>query len=261
LNLRDLNIIFGANGSGKSNLVQVFRLLMAMSGKEMQKFVLENGGADNFLYNGPKNTLAILMEFEFEFGSYVRFNMIVNQRSNSYRFELISTVDDTFVVSEEWKYTTTTWRSYGSPSQESRLEDERQETSASGKGRGVGYYVYRSIANWMVYHFHDTSSTAPMRRSEIIEDNAKLRSNGGNKLLFRQKKIVGISFIIEIGIQIGIGIDLDLNRGLYNSPGIVVYCDNRMIIKQIMKDSVFCFHIKIDFDTDTDFDLDKSMTP
>lgn len=178
--LRDLNIIIGANGSGKSNLVQVFQLLMAMSGKGMQKFILENGGADNFLHNGPKNTPAILMEFEFESGSYVGFNMTVNQRSNSYRFELIPTVDDTFVVSEERKYTTTTWRSYGSPSQESRLEDERQETSASGKGLGVGYYVYRSIANWMVYHFHDTSSTAPMRRSEIIEDNTKLRSNGSN---------------------------------------------------------------------------------
>lgn len=178
--LRDLNVIIGANGSGKSNLVQVFQMLMAMSRKGLQKFILENGGADNFLYNGPRNTPAILMEFEFESGSYVGFNMTVNQRSNSYRFELIPTVDDTFIVSEERKYVTTNWRSYGSPSLESRLEDERQETSATGKGHGVGYFVYRSIANWMVYHFHDTSSTAPMRRSEIIEDNTKLRSNGSN---------------------------------------------------------------------------------
>ena len=29
--------------------------------------------------------------------------------------------------------------------------------------RGAGYYVYDSISNWMVYHFHDTSPTAPMR--------------------------------------------------------------------------------------------------
>ena len=63
--LRDLNIIIGANGSGKSNLVQVFQLLMAMSGKGMQKFILENGGADNFLHNGPRNTPAILMEFHW----------------------------------------------------------------------------------------------------------------------------------------------------------------------------------------------------
>nr|WP_205632857.1 AAA family ATPase [Chlorobaculum limnaeum] len=84
--LQDLNVIIGANGSGKSNLVQVFQMLMAMPRKGLQKFVLENGGADNFLYNGPRNTPAILMEFEFESGSYVGFNMTVNQRSNSYRF-------------------------------------------------------------------------------------------------------------------------------------------------------------------------------
>jgi predicted ATPase len=172
--LRDLNIIIGANGSGKSNLVQVFQLLMAMSRKGLQKFILESGGADNFLYNGPKYTPAISMEFEFE--SHSPFS----QGPNLYRFELSPTVEETFLVSEERKYVTTAWRSYGSPSPESRLFDEQKETSATGTGHGVGYFVYQSIANWMVYHFHDTSATAPMRRSEIIEDNIKLRNNGSN---------------------------------------------------------------------------------
>ncbi|WP_245153533.1 AAA family ATPase [Chlorobaculum sp. 24CR] len=173
--LRDLNVIIGANGSGKSNLVQVFQMLMAMSRKGLQKFVLENGGADNFLHNGPQITPAISMEFEFESHSDYR------QGSNFYRFELIPTVLDTFLVSEERKYVTTNWRPYGSPSYESRLYDEREEKSQLNEQfNGVGYFVYRSIADWMVYHFHDTSSTSPMRRSEIIEDNAKLRRNGGN---------------------------------------------------------------------------------
>jgi predicted ATPase len=186
--LRDLNIIIGANGSGKSNLVQVFQLLMAMSRKGLQKFILESGGADNFLHNGPKNTPVISMEFEFESHSPYR------QGSNLYRFELSPTVEETFLVSEERKYVTTTWRSYGSPSQESRLFDEQKETSASGKGHGVGYYVYQSIANWMVYHFHDTSATAPMRRSEIIEDNTKLRNNGSNIAPFLLKLKTGNTF-------------------------------------------------------------------
>jgi predicted ATPase len=186
--LRDLNIIIGANGSGKSNLVQVFQLLMAMSGKGMQKFILENGGADNFLHNGPRNTPAISMEFEFESHSPFR------KGSNVYRFELSPTVEETFLVNEERKYVTSDWRSYGSPSLESRLYDERQETSATGNGHGVGYFVYQSIANWIVYHFHDTSSTAPMRRSEIIEDNTKLRSNGSNIAPFLLKLKTGNTF-------------------------------------------------------------------
>lgn len=173
--LRDLNIIIGANGAGKSNLVQVFRLLMSMALKNLQKFILENGGADNFLHDGPKNTSAIKIEFEFESHS------IYARGSNCYRFELTPTVDETFLVNEERKYVTTSWWSYGSPSLESRLYDERDEkSSVNDKFKGVGHFVYESISHWMVYHFHDTSATAPMRRSEIVEDNQVLRSNGSN---------------------------------------------------------------------------------
>ena len=174
LELRDLNIIIGANGSGKSNFVQVFQLLMAMSGRKFQNFILENGAADNFLHNGPKSTSAITMEFEFESRNDY------SKGSNFYRFELTPTVDERFLVSEERKYVTTNWRSYGSPSLESGLYDERNEKSADNNFNGVGHFVYESIANWMVYHFHDTSSSAPMRRSEIVEDNKLLRSNGSN---------------------------------------------------------------------------------
>lgn len=172
--LRDLNIIIGANGAGKSNLVQVFQLLMAMTRKNLQKFILENGGSDNFLHNGPKNTPSI--KIEFEFASHSPYA----EGSNFYRFELSPTVDETFLVDEERKYVTTNWRSYGPPSPESRLHDERNEISATGQFNGVGHFVYESISHWMVYHFHDTSSTAPMRRSEIVEDNELLRNNGGN---------------------------------------------------------------------------------
>ncbi len=174
LELRDLNIIVGANGSGKSNFVQLFQLLMAMTRKGMQKFILENGGADNFLHNGPKNTSAITVECEFESHSEHRAG------TNFYRFELSPTVGETFLVSEERKDATTNWCSYGSPSLESGLYDERNEKSAVNNFNGIGHFVYESIAHWMVYHFHDTSSTAPMRRSEIVEDNNLLRSNGSN---------------------------------------------------------------------------------
>tara|TARA_B110000093_G_scaffold84543_1_gene91658 strand:- start:10033 stop:11166 length:1134 start_codon:yes stop_codon:yes gene_type:complete len=172
--LKDLNIIIGANGVGKSNFVQVFRMLMAMSQQNFQKFILERGGADNFLHNGPKATPSIQIGFEFESHS------IHAEGSNYYNFELTSTTDERFLIDESRKYVSTSWRSYGSPSEESRLQDQRNETSATGQSNGVGHFVYESISNWIVYHFHDTSSTAPMRRSEIVEDNHKLRHDASN---------------------------------------------------------------------------------
>ncbi len=172
--LGNLNVVIGANGAGKSNFVQIFRMLMAMTLKNFTKFILEQGGADNFLFDGPKATPQINIAFEFE-------SFSDNAKGpNQYRFELSPTVDERFLISEERAYVTTSWRSYGSPSEESRLFDERDEKSWDGQWNGVGHFVYHSISNWMVYHFHDTSSTAPMRRSEIIEDCHALRGDAAN---------------------------------------------------------------------------------
>ncbi|MDY0288311.1 MAG: AAA family ATPase [Sphaerochaeta sp.] len=172
--LGDLNVIIGANGAGKSNFIQIFRMLMAMTQKNLSKFILERGGADNFLFNGPKVTAKIDMEFDFA-------SLSENAKgTNSYRFELTPTADEKFLVSEERKYFNTAWRSYGSASEESRLYDERNEKSWDKQWNGVGHFVYESISKWMVYHFHDTSATSPMRRSEIVEDNFKLRGDAAN---------------------------------------------------------------------------------
>ncbi|WP_319576090.1 AAA family ATPase [uncultured Desulfobacter sp.] len=172
--LGDLNVIIGANGAGKSNFVQIFRMLMAMTQKNFSKFILERGGADNFLFEGPKVTSKIKMGFDFTSNSSNAMG------PNSYRFELTPTSDENFLIDEERKYVTTEWRSYGSPSKESRLYDERNEKSWDGQWSGVGHFVYESISNWMVYHFHDTSASSPMRRSEIVEDYYKLRGDAAN---------------------------------------------------------------------------------
>lgn len=169
--LRDLNVIIGANGAGKSNLIQIFHMLSAMVNKGFADYVLERGGADSFLFNGPKETKAIELGFDFitSLNGY-----------NSYKAKLIPTADEIFVLNEQRRYGDYNWRSYGVASSESRIADLREEKSVVPGYNGVGFYIYDSISNWRVYHFHDTSSTSPMRRSEIIEDNKKLRCNGSN---------------------------------------------------------------------------------
>ncbi|ABK44086.1 conserved hypothetical protein [Magnetococcus marinus MC-1] len=172
--LGNLNVIIGANGAGKSNFVQIFRMLMAMTQKNFSKFILERGGADSFLFNGPKVTPKINMQFEFA----SRSNHA--KGSNWYRFELTPTADEKFLICEERNYLTNNWRSYGSASEESRLYDERNERASRGAGSGIGHFVYDAISHWMVYHFHDTSATSSMRRSEIIEDDQNLRGDAAN---------------------------------------------------------------------------------
>ena len=85
------------------------------------------------------------------------------------------------LLSEFKRYGSSRWWNYGPSSAESRLPEQRYEISeAFPEYHGVGYYVYDAISNWMVYHFHDTSSSAPMRRYCDIVDNKRLRGNASN---------------------------------------------------------------------------------
>jgi len=165
--LGDINVVVGANGAGKSNFVQMFRMVREMVRKDFQNFIATHGGAAAFLHNGLKATKSI--EAEFEFGK------------NSYGFTLTPTADETFTIAERRGFETYGWTVFNSGSKESCLADEKDDTSRYyGRGPGVGHYVYYAISGWVVYHFHDTSERSPMRQSEIVEDCAYLREDAAN---------------------------------------------------------------------------------
>lgn len=165
--LSNLNLIIGANGAGKSNFIQLFRLVRNMLLKNLQEYTARNGGASAFLFGGPKTTDRIQAEFRFG--------------DNSYRFSLVPSLDEKFSVSEERRYKDNNWELFSSATPESRLDDDKDDESRLNPGRhGVGYFLHAAISRWMVYHFHDTSEFAPMRGGEIVEDSARLRENASN---------------------------------------------------------------------------------
>ena len=95
--LTDLNVLIGGNGAGKSNFIDFFRLLRAMmelalpnlSSSSLKTYIANSGGSDDFLFNGPKVTPHI--EAEMHFGD------------NGYRFKLVPTSDETFLIDNESK--------------------------------------------------------------------------------------------------------------------------------------------------------------
>ena len=56
LELRQINILIGANGSGKSNLLSFFDMLQNLYRQNLQQYVAIQGGVDRFLYGGRKIT-------------------------------------------------------------------------------------------------------------------------------------------------------------------------------------------------------------
>ena len=56
LTLRPINILIGANGSGKSNFLSFFEFLKNIYSRNLQGYVALNGNMDKYLYGGRKVT-------------------------------------------------------------------------------------------------------------------------------------------------------------------------------------------------------------
>lgn len=169
--LRPLNVLIGANGSGKSNFVDFFRLLRAMADESLQKFVNVHGGADGFFHMGPKHTPQILAHLEFG--------------RNGYRFALAPTAAGQMMIESEHTEYDGSARGRGFGRLESALRSLKDETSPRYSGYpGVGHYVYSAVSSWTVYHFHDTSLLAPMRRDQSVRDTGRLRDDASNIAAF-----------------------------------------------------------------------------
>lgn len=173
--LREVNVLIGANGAGKSNFVDFFRMLRTFADESLQKFVNQQGGGDAFFFMGPKITREITARLEFG--------------QNVYQLQLQPTADGSLQITEERvQYTGGRGlgglRLIGSGNRESQLKSRKDEMGITGAKYGVPSYVYDAVSSWLVYHFHDTSMSAAMRRDQEARDNDSLRNDAANIAAF-----------------------------------------------------------------------------
>jgi len=161
LELRPLNILIGANGAGKSNFMSAIKLLNRIADRNLQLFVSQVGGADDLLYFGQKATSEIRLQSFF----------------NNLRYEVVlkPTDDDTFTFALEkiyWRNLTSEYAlDFNNGYQESRLVTDSQK---------VAREVLDTLVSWTVYHFQDTTNSAGIKKTQNIDDNLGLRSDGSN---------------------------------------------------------------------------------
>jgi len=175
LRLNDLNVFIGGNGSGKSNLIEVFRFLREIINENLAQYTAQKGGADALLYFGRKtsNRIKFFLEFSIEPAA---------DTSNAYQIELAPTDEDNLFVASEIAYYHERKR-YASPydqlisraSPESRLRRAKHISALQVAGDLDGYFVY---------HFHDTSDSSAMRATSDVEDNRYLRPQAENLSAF-----------------------------------------------------------------------------
>jgi len=178
--LRPLNVLIGANGAGKSNFVEFFRLLRELMRRRLQLKVQKDGGPNACLYLGPKVTADLAAEVHF--GSY------------GYKIKLVPTADGRLIFEEEEVMPQShvqnqIWLPAGSGHDETKITDFM-------KTCGDAQDLHRAVSSWVVYHFQDTSETAGVFHENQKNDNEHLRPDGTNlaAFLYRIREVEPVTY-------------------------------------------------------------------
>lgn len=167
-----INILIGANGAGKSNLISFFRFMSWMMGGSgnLQEHVSVLGGANALLHDGAAKTSQI------ETGLVLK----TERGENEYEFRLFHAAKDTLVFAEEkCRYTPSgapserEWRDFGAGHQEAALI----EAADQDKTAEVILFLLRKCR---VFQFHDTSPAARIRSKWPAGDNRWLKEDAAN---------------------------------------------------------------------------------
>lgn len=165
-----INILLGPNGAGKSNFISFFKFLswMLNSDGKLQEHVAYLGGANDILHDGADVTKSIDAHIE----------LITSKGFNEYQFSLMFAKPDKLVFKEEkYRYSAkrfegkSDWASCGVGHEEAKLPET---TNDSVK------VILNLLRKLIVYQFHNTSDTAPMRLKWSQADGRRLKQNGEN---------------------------------------------------------------------------------
>ena len=172
--VRGVNVLIGANGAGKSNLLDVFRSVSELANGGWQVHVQQEGGADAMLYGGRRKTRRLEIALSFDRGHC------------HYSFSA-EPAGDGLVLGREWL----------SPGAAEAAEPVTARRLLSGRPSGwsaedvrddardlaiyqLSAYALSGIRDWRVHHFGDTSRVSGMRCPQDVRDNLRLKADGSN---------------------------------------------------------------------------------
>ncbi len=168
LSLGRLSLLVGPNGAGKSNFIQVFELLGEIIRGELELSVGRSGGASTLLHSTSRPADRIVIKAAFA--------------ANGYEIALIPTDGDSLIFEHEIPWFHDNAR-YKAPYTE-HLGAGHRESRLPTSSKAVAQWVLLRMTPWFVYHFHDTSRSAPVKRKGDINDNDVLRNDASNLAAF-----------------------------------------------------------------------------
>ena len=181
--LGPLNVLIGANGSGKSNLLGALSFFRTSALGSIDVRVQQLGGAERLLFHGKKATKACFFACEGDDFSYEQTLVPVAGDRLQVAKERLAILG----LEEEWAIGGADITSI-----EKRLRDEKQDHLKNSVAMGdmteeeaeqqldLFPSAKRQIEGWRLYHLHDTSATAAVKSTCNIDDNRFLREDASN---------------------------------------------------------------------------------
>ncbi|MDR0581502.1 MAG: AAA family ATPase [Prevotellaceae bacterium] len=164
IDLKNINILIGANGSGKSNFLLFFEFLKNLYQQNLQEYVALRGGLNKFLHHGQKVTDKIYFKVEFENGL------------NGYAATLKAGDDGFVVTGEKLFYQRDTGKD---------ISNSCKEASLKTVDNYRAIYIIKYLEGFRKYHFHDTGAQSPFSKmSNCKNDIYYLYEKGENLAAF-----------------------------------------------------------------------------
>ena len=171
--LRDINVLIGANGSGKSNFLEVFSFLQAVHARRprerfedeaIRQYAARAGGAERLLHFGPKFTESIDAGILFDPSGQYSISMAYTDANSLHIKEITANYQL-------------------APSVELSAEENAADIgSLEEKLHNDAFFSL--LSSWRLYHFHDTSRSSPIKKTPDLHDNRYLRPDGSNLAAF-----------------------------------------------------------------------------
>ncbi len=182
VDIKNINILIGGNGSGKSNFISLFSMLNYIYIGRLRDWIANKGGFDNLVYNGIQENESINLSFFFD-----------TQASNIYELSLRATEEDYIVDAE--KFCSPTFQL-----QETNQLETKLKYLAERKAE-IPSQIYSTIKDWKVFHFDDVSANSNKKRLQNIEESDSLHQEGDNIIAFlyylKQNHIDNYDKIVE----------------------------------------------------------------
>ena len=177
LELGHLNVLIGANGSGKSNFMSLFEMLNYIMTGSLQSYVANADGAKRLLHCSSTKSNEIICELHFEVFDDRKKTTVYDGYGLSFKRNM---ADNLIITSEKHYFfydpknvTDDDWTVAICANTESALSTPAIDNTTLKVIKDI-------MSGWRFYQFHDTTSGANVFSRQYTENSRRLYSDGGN---------------------------------------------------------------------------------